>query len=204
MSEPERISAAVVKELRDTTGAGMMDCKNALIQSGGDLAKAQEILRTKGLAGAQKRAGRQAKEGLVDAYIHLGGRIGAMVEINCETDFVARTEEFRQLAREIAMQVAARPDTRWIGVEDVPEEIVASERKIYADKAAAEGKPEHIVDRIVDGQLKAFYRDRVLLEQPYIREDAKSVRDLLTETASKVGENLLVRRFARFQLGEEV
>ncbi|MFN2590944.1 MAG: elongation factor Ts, partial [Actinomycetota bacterium] len=162
------------------------------------------ILRTKGLAGAQKRAGRQAKEGVVEAYVHGGGRIGAMVEVNSETDFVARTEEFRQLAREIAMQVAARPDTRWISIEDVPEDVTRAERKIYAEKAAAEGKPDHIVELIVDGQLKAFYKETVLLEQPYIREDSKTVRDLLTETAAKVGENLVVRRFARFQLGEEV
>jgi elongation factor Ts len=204
MTEPERISAALVKELRDLTGAGMMDCKNALIESAGDLARAQEILRTKGLAGAQKRSGRQAKEGVVDAYIHLEGRIGALVEVNSETDFVARTEEFRRLAREIAMQVAARPETRWIAVEDVPEDVVESERKIYAEKAAAEGKPENVLERIVEGQLRSFFKDTVLLEQPYIREDSKTVRDLLTEVASKVGENLVVRRFARFQLGEEV
>jgi elongation factor Ts len=203
MSEPTTISAALVKELRDLTGAGMMDCKNALIEAGGDLAKAQEVLRTKGLAGAAKRAGRHAKEGVVDAYIHLEGRIGAMVEVNSETDFVARTEDFRRLAREIAMQVAARPETRWISTDDVPEDVVESERKIYAEKAAAEGKPEHVVERIVDGQLKSFFKETVLLEQPYIRDDAQTVRGLVTEVASKVGENVVVRRFARFQLGEE-
>lgn len=204
MTEPERISAGLVKQLREVTGAGMMDCKNALIEAAGDLTKAQEILRTKGLAGAQKRSGRQAKEGVIDAYIHLGGRIGAMVEVNSETDFVARTDEFRRLAREIAMQVAARPETRWITAEDVPEDVVEAERKIYAEKAAAEGKPETVIDRIVEGQLKSFFKDTVLLEQPYIREDSKTVRDLVSEVAAKVGENLVVRRFARFQLGEEV
>ena len=204
MTEPERISAALVKQLRDVTGAGMMDCKNALIESAGDLTKAQEILRTKGLAGAQKRAGRQAREGVIDAYIHLEGRIGAMVEVNSETDFVARTDEFRRLVREIAMQVAARPETRWISIDDVPEDVIEAERKIYAEKASAEGKPENVIDRIVDGQLKSFLKDTVLLEQPYIREDSKNVRDLITEVAAKVGENLVVRRFARFQLGEEV
>jgi elongation factor Ts len=203
MTEPETISAALVKQLRDLTGAGMMDCKKALIESGGDLTKAQGILRTKGLAGAAKRSGRRAGEGLIDAYIHMGGRIGAMVEVNCETDFVARTEEFRRLAREVAMQVAAKPETRWVSMEDVPEDLVESERKIYADKAAAEGKPEHVVERIVEGQLKAFYKESVLLEQPYIRDDSKTVGDLVTEVASKVGENVLVRRFARFQLGQE-
>jgi elongation factor Ts len=203
MTEPETISAALVKQLRDVTGAGMMDCKKALIESGGDLARAQEILRTKGLAGAAKRAGRHAKEGVVDAYIHLEGRIGAIVEVNSETDFVARTPEFRRLAREVAMQVAAKPETRWVSMEDVPEDLIESERKIYADKAAAEGKPEQVVERIVDGQLKAFYKETVLLEQPYIREDSKTVKDLVTEVASKVGENVVVRRFARFQLGQE-
>jgi elongation factor Ts len=203
MTEPETISAAVVKELRELTGAGMMDCKRALIESGGDLTKAQEILRTKGLAGAAKRSGRAAREGIVDAYIHAGGRIGAMVEVNCETDFVARTDEFQVLAREIAMQVAAKPETRWISKEDVPEDLIESERKIYADKAAAEGKPEHVVERIVDGQLKSFYKETVLLEQPYIRDDSKSVGDLVTEVAAKVGENVVIRRSVRFQVGQE-
>jgi elongation factor Ts len=203
MTEPHTISAALVKELRDATGAGMMACKQALIESGGDLARAQEILRTKGLAGAAKRAGRHAKEGVIDAYIHLEGRIGSMVEVNSETDFVSRTPEFRTLAREIAMQVAAKPETRWVSVEDVPEDLVEAERKIYAEKAATEGKPEHVVERIVDGQLAAFYKETVLLEQPYIRDDSKTVKDLVTEVAAKVGENVVIRRFARFQVGQE-
>ncbi len=203
MTEPETISAALVKQLRDLTGAGMMACKQALIESGGDMTKAQDILRTKGLAGAAKRSGRRAAEGAIDAYIHMEGRIGAMVEVNCETDFVARTEEFRRLAREIAMQVAAKPETRWVGLDEVPEDLIQSERKIYADKAAAEGKPEQVVERIVDGQLKSFYKETVLLEQPYIRDDTRTVKDLVTDVAAKVGENVVVRRFARFQLGQE-
>jgi elongation factor Ts len=203
MTEPQTISATVVKQLRDLTGAGMMDCKQALIEAGGDLTKAQEILRTKGLAGAAKRSGRRAAEGLVDAYVHAGGRIGAMVEVNCETDFVARTDEFRTLAREVAMQVAAKPDTRWITIEDIPEDLIEAERKIYAEKAATEGKPEDVIERIVDGQLKAFYKDTVLLEQPYIRDDSKAVKDLVTEVAAKVGENVVIGRFARFQVGQE-
>jgi elongation factor Ts len=203
MTEPQTISAAVVKQLRDLTGAGMMDCKKALIEAGGDMTKAQEILRTKGLAGTAKRSGRRAAEGLVDAYIHAGGRIGAMVEVNCETDFVARTDEFRTLAREVAMQVAAKPETRWISIEDIPEDLIEAERKIYAEKAATEGKPEHVIERIVDGQLKAFYKETVLLEQPYIRDDSRMVKDLVTEVAAKVGENVVVGRFARFQVGQE-
>jgi elongation factor Ts len=208
MTEQPTISATDVKRLRDMTGAGMMDCKRALVESEGDLDKAQEALRTKGLASAKKRAGRRASEGLIDSYIHGEGRIGVLVEVNSETDFVARTEEFRRLVREIAMQVAAR-DPRWIGRDDVPEDVVEAERKIYAgstrvEDARSAGKPEQIVDRIVSGMLESFYKENVLLDQPYIREDSKSVGELVQEVASKVGENLVVRRFARFVLGEEV
>jgi elongation factor Ts len=204
MTEPERITAGMVKKLRDTTGAGMMDCKRALIEAGGDMAKAQEILRTRGLASAAKRGGRRAKEGLVDAYIHGEGRIGAMVEVNCETDFVARTADFRELARELAMQIAAR-DPRWVSVDDVPEDVVEGERKIYAEQARASGKPERVQGQMIEGKLKAFYKETVLLEQPYIRDESgkKSVGELVGETAARVGENVVVRRFARFLLGEE-
>ncbi len=180
----------------------MMDCKRALVEAGGDMTRAQEILRTKGLASAKKRTGRKAREGLVDAYIHGGGRIGAMVEVNTETDFVARTEEFRTLVREIAMQVAAR-DPRWVSREDVPDDVLESERKIAAEKARADGKPEQVIDRIVDGQLAGFYKEYVLLEQDYIREPKRTVGDLVSEVAAKVGENVIVRRFARYLLGEE-
>jgi len=198
----QQITAGQVKQLRDVTGAGMMDCKRALVEAGGDMTRAQEILRTKGLASAKKRTGRQAREGLVDAYIHAGGRIGALVEVNTETDFVARTEEFRTLVREIAMQVAAR-DPRWVSREDVPEDVLESERKIAAEKARADGKPEQVIDRIVDGQLAAFYKEYVLLEQDYIREPKRAVGDLVSEVAAKVGENVVVRRFVRYLLGEE-
>ncbi|HEX9311834.1 MAG TPA: translation elongation factor Ts [Actinomycetota bacterium] len=196
------ITAGLVKQLRDATGAGMMDCKRALVEAGGDMPRAQEILRTKGLASAKKRTGRKAREGLVDAYIHGGGRIGAMVEVNTETDFVARTDEFRTLVREIAMQVAAR-DPRWVSREDVPDDVLESERKIAAEKARADGKPEQVIDRIVDGQLAGFYKEYVLLEQDYIREPKRTVGDLVSEVAAKVGENVIVRRFARYLLGEE-
>jgi elongation factor Ts len=202
MTEPERVPADVVKRLRDETGAGMMDCKRALVESGGDLENARGILRQRGLASAQKRQGRQATEGLVDAYIHNEGRIGALVEVNCETDFVARTEEFRRLARELAMQIAAA-DPRWISREEVPADSIEGERKIYEEQARSLGKPDHVIYRVVEGKLEAFFKDTVLLDQPYIREDSQTVGDLVREVASKVGENVVVRRFVRFRLGEE-
>jgi elongation factor Ts len=202
MSDTPTIAAADVKRLRDLTGAGMMDCKKALAEAGGDVERAQEILRTKGLASAAKRGGRTASEGLVDAYIHPGGRVGVLVEVNCETDFVARTEEFRALPREIAMQVAAA-NPRWVSREDVPDDVVASERKIAEERARSMGKPEHVLDRIVEGIVTSFFQETVLLEQTYIRDDSKTIGDLVTEVASKVGENVIVRRFVRFQLGEE-
>ena len=203
MAEPDRIPAGLVKRLRDTTGAGMMDSKRALVESGGDLDKAVEILRTKGLASAAKRAGRHAKEGLIEAYIHGDGRIGVLVEVNTETDFVARTEDFRKLAREIALQVAAR-DPRWVSRDDVPEDVIAGERKIYEEQARSSGKPDKIVQKIVEGKLEAYYKEFVLLDQAYIRDDAQTVGDVVKELAARVGENVVVRRFARFRLGEEV
>ena len=199
----QEVTAGLVKQLRDLTGAGMMDCKRALVEAGGDLQLAQEILRKKGLASAEKRGGRQANEGLVASYIHGEGTIGAMVEVNSETDFVARTDEFRALAKEIAMQIAAR-DPRWVSRDDVPEDVVAGERKIYEEQAKATGKPDNVIGRIVDGKLEAFFKEEVLLDQLYIRDDGgkKTVDDLVTELAAKVGENVVVRRFARFKLGE--
>ena len=202
MTDPVAISADAVKRLRDETGAGMMDCKRALVEAGGDLESARQILRERGLAGIQKRAGRQASEGLVDAYIHGEGRIGAMVEVNCETDFVGRTEEFRRLAREVAMQVAAR-DPRWVSRDDVPADVIDGERKIYEEQARGTGKPEQVIQRIVDGKLAAFFEETVLLDQPYIREPSQKVGDLIQEMAAKVGENVMVRRFVRYRLGEE-
>ena len=202
MSGTPTIGAEDVKRLRDVTGAGMMDCKRALVGAGGDLERAQEILRTKGLASAAKKGGRSAREGVVESYIHPGGRVGVLVEVNCETDFVARTDEFRALPREIAMQVAAR-SPRWVSRDEVPEDVVASERKIYEEQAREGAKPERIIDRIVEGKLESFYRETVLLDQEYIRDDSKSVGDVVSEVAAKVGENVVVRRFTRYQLGEE-
>jgi len=203
MSEAQTVAATDVKRLRDLTGAGMMDCKAALTESGGDLDRAQEILRTKGLAGVEKRRGRAASQGVVEAYIHGGGRIGVLVEVNTETDFVARTEEFKTLAHEIALQIAAMPQTRWVTREEVPEDVIASERKIAEEKARQEGKPEQVIPRIVDGSVEAVFKQMVLLDQPSIRESSKTVRQLVEEAAAKVGENVVVRRFARYVLGEE-
>jgi len=196
------ITSAQVKQLRELTGAGMMDCKRALEESGGDVDRAVDILRTKGLAAAQKRAGRAAKEGVVESYIHMNRRVGTLVELNCETDFVANTDEFRALARNLAMQVAAaRP--QWVSREEVPAEEVDRERKIAEEQAREQGKPENVVPKIVEGKLQSFYKDVCLLEQPFIKDDKLTVGDLVTEAAAKVGENVTIRRFARFQLGDE-
>jgi elongation factor Ts len=203
MTDPDRIPADVVKRLRDETGAGMMDSKRALVESGGDIEKSREILRTRGLASAQKRQGRMAREGLIDSYIHLDGRIGVLVEVNCETDFVARTDDFKQLVREVAMQIAAlRP--RWISRDEVPQDVTDGERKIYEEQARSTGKPENVLEKIVAGKLEAFYRESVLLDQTYIRDDKRTVGDLIDEVSSKVGEKVAVRRFTRFQVGEEI
>jgi elongation factor Ts len=202
MAETDRIPSEQVKRLRNETGAGMMDCKRALQDSGGDFERAREILREKGLASSQKRQGRTAREGLIDAYIHLDGRIGVLVEVNCETDFVARTDEFKRLAREVGMQIAAlRP--RWIAREEVPPDVIDGERKIYEEQVRATGKPDHVIEKIVDGKLEAFYKETVLLDQTYIRDDKRTVSSLVDEVSAKVGEKVVVRRFARFQLGEE-
>jgi len=203
VTDPERIPADLVKRLRDETGAGMMDCKRALVEAGGDLEKAREILRKAGKAGRDKRQGRSAREGVIDSYIHLEGRIGVLVEVNCETDFVARTDDFKTLARELAMQVAAlRP--RWISRDEVPQDVIEGERKIYEDQARSAGKPENVLTKIVDGKLEAFYRESVLLDQTYIRDDKRTVGDMVDEVSAKVGEKVAVRRFARFQVGEEI
>jgi elongation factor Ts len=203
MTEPERIPAELVKALREETGAGMMDAKRALVETGGDVEKARDLLRTRGLASAQKRAARAASEGLVDAYVHGDGRIGVLVEVNCETDFVARTEEFRRLAREVAMQVAAL-DPRWISRDEVPQDVVEGERKIYEERARGMGRPDRVIPQIVEGMLEAFYKEMVLLDQDYVRDPSRTVGDLVSEVAAKVGEKVVVRRFARFRLGEEL
>ena len=195
------VPAAQVKELRERTGAGMLACKQALVEARGDMERAITILREKGLAAAAKKAGRVANDGLVEAYIHGGGRIGVLVEVNCETDFVARTEEFRTLARDLAMQIAAaRPE--YIRREDVPEEVVVKERAILRAQALREGKPEKVVDRMVEGRLEKFFKEQCLLEQPFIKDPNITVGQLITEKIARLGENITVRRFARFELGE--
>ena len=197
-----QITADQVKQLREMTGAGMMECKKALAETGGDVEKAVDALRKSGAAKAEKRSGRMANEGRVDSYIHPGNRVGVLIEVNCETDFVARTPEFEELVRNLAMQAAAA-GAEYIRREDVPAERIERERAIYAAQLEGQGKPEAIVGKIVDGKLDKFYSEICLLDQVYIRDDKKTVGDLLREAASKTGENLVVRRFARFRLGAE-
>ncbi len=198
------ITANQVKELRSRTGAGVIDCRNALTEANGDLEKAQQLLRAKGLAAAAKRSGRTAKEGLVTAYIHGEGRLGVLVEINCETDFVARTQDFKTLARDVAMQIAAT-DPKYVSRVEVPADAVASERAAYLAQVQAEGKPEAVAARIADGKLEKFFASVCLLDQPFIRDDgshARSVGDVVKEVIAKTGENIQVRRFTRFRLGD--
>lgn len=196
------ISAALVKELRDKTGSGIMDCKQALKENNGDIEKALDFLRKKGLATAQKRSGRDAKEGVVQSYIHMGGKIGVMVEVNCETDFVAKNEDFQEFAKNVAMHIAAAAPMG-LGPEEIPESVIAREREIYRERAIEQGKPANIIDKIVDGQVEKFYKDSCLMSQPYIKDPKLTITDLLTETIAKIGENIKIRRFARFQLGGE-
>ena len=196
------ITTAQIKELRERTGAGMMDCKKALEECQGDMEKAIAWLRKKGMAKAAKRAGRTASEGLVHAYIHAGGKIGVLVEINCETDFVARTDDFQKFAKEIAMQIAATNPIA-ISKEDLPVEVIEREKEIYRQQALESGKPEKVIERIVEGKLNKFYEQACLLEQPYIRDDKLKVKDFLNELVAKTGEKIVIRRFVRFQLGEK-
>ncbi len=197
------VNASTVKELREKTGAGVMDCKKALAECSGNLEKAVDYLRQKGLAAAAKKMSRVAAEGLVGAYIHAGGKIGVMVELNCETDFVARTPEFQALLKDIAMQVAAA-SPRYIRREDVPAEEVERERGIYRSQVLEQGKPEKIVDKIVDGKLDRFYSEICLVEQAFIKDPDKKVGDLLQDAVARMGENIQVRRFMRYQVGEGV
>jgi elongation factor Ts len=197
------ITAELVKTLREKTGVGLMDCKEALKISNGDMDKAVDHLREKGLARAQKRAGRAATEGTVAVYIHMGGKIATMVEINCETDFVAKTDQFQTFSKDVAMQVtAANPS--YVKREDVPEEVREKEKNIYRIQAKEAGKPEKILDKIADGKLEKFYQEVCLLEQPFIKNPDISIKDLLEDLISKMGENIVVRRFVRYQLGETV
>lgn len=195
------ISAKLVKELREKTGAGMMDCKEALVASGADMAQAIDFLRKKGLATAQKRAGRTTSEGTLAAYIHLGGKLGVMVEVNSETDFVAKNDQFQEFAKNIAMHIAAS-NPLGIRPEDVPPEVVAKEREIYTAQAKETGKPEKVIEKIVEGKLKKFFEDNCLLQQRYVRNPDITVGDLLNELIAKIGENISIRRFVRFQVGD--
>ncbi|MFC1812423.1 translation elongation factor Ts [Thermodesulfobacteriota bacterium] len=195
------VSAAMVKQLREKTGAGIMDCKEALSECEGDIPKAIDFLRTKGLATAAKRAGRAMTEGTIQSYIHMGGKLGVLVEVNCETDFVAKNEDFQDFSKNIAMQIAATNPVA-IRPEDVPEETVNKEREIYRAQVLEMGKPEKIVDKIVDGKLKKYFDENCLLNQAYVRDPDITVADLLNEMIAKIGENITIKRFVRFQIGE--
>jgi len=196
------ISSQQVKELREKTGAGMMDCKQALQESDGDLSKASEWLRQKGIATADKKSGRAAAEGIIDSYIHTGAKIGVLVEVNCETDFVARRQEFQSLVRDIAMQIAAYPNVAYIRKEDIPETIVQREREIEMGREDMQSKPDHIKEQIVQGRLDKRLQELCLLEQPYVRDQSTTVGETIKQTVAQVGENIRIRRFARFVLGE--
>ncbi len=196
------ISAKQIKELRDMTGSGFLDCRAALENSNGEFEKAVEFLRKKGLAKATKRAGRVASEGVVEMYDHGNGRVGVMVEVNSETDFVARSETFRKFAHEIALQVAASAP-RWLNEHDIPEDLLQKERDIARDRALQEGKPENIIDRIVDGRIDKFKDENTLMRQAYIRDDSISIQDFLHTTISAIGENIVIRRFVRWEVGEK-
>jgi elongation factor Ts len=195
------ITTQMIKELREKTGAGIVDCKKALVEAGGDIEKAVEILRKKGAAKAAKKAERATAEGAVFSYIHGGGKVGVLVELNCETDFVARNETFKELGHEIAMQIAAMAP-EYVSKEEVPAEVIEKEKEVLREQALAEGKPEHIVEKIVEGRLAKFYAEKCLLEQPWIKDDSKTIKDLITDYITKLGENIKVRRFARFEVGK--
>ncbi len=191
----------LIKELRAKTGAGIVDCKKALAEANGDIEKAIEILREKGIAKAVKKAGRATNQGIVAAYIHPGAQLGVLVELDCETDFVARTDEFKNLANEIALQIAAT-DPDYIDREDVPEEVLEKEKEIYKKQLEEQKKPAHIIDKIIAGKIETFYKEHCLLDLPYIRDEKRTIRDLIKEHIAKFGENISVRRFSRFKVGE--
>lgn len=196
------ISATDVKALRERTGAGIMDCKKALAETDGDVEKAIEYLRKKGAALAEKKVGRATNEGIIEAYIHPGSRLGVLLELNCETDFVAKTDDFKQLARDLAMQIAATSPVA-VTREEVPQDLIDRELEIYRTQARNEKKPENIVEKIVQGRVEKFYQESVLLEQNFVKDPDKTVKQLITEAIAKIGENISVKRFVRFQLGEE-
>ena len=197
------ISATAVKELREMSGAGMMDCKKALTEASGDLEKAIDILRKTGIAKARKKSGRSAKEGIILPYIHPGAKLGVLLEINCETDFVANTDDFKNLSKDIAMHIAASAPIS-VTREEIPQRTLEREKEIYADQARLSGKPEDIIEKMTEGRLNKFYQENVLLEQTFVKDPDKTVADLITETVAKLGENILIARFSRFQLGEKI
>jgi elongation factor Ts len=195
------ITAEMVKQLRDKTGAGMMDCKAALTEAAGDIDKAVEILRKKGLASAAKRAGRVTKDGVIGHYIHMGGKVGVLVEVNCETDFVARTDDFQALARELAMHITAA-DPKYVRREDVPPDVLEKEREIYRAQFDGSGKPASVIEKIVEGKLDSYYAQVCLLDQPSVRDPNIAIKQMIANAAAKTGENITVSRFVRFKLGE--
>lgn len=195
------IAANLVMELRKKTGAGIMDCKKALQETDGDLQKAVDYLRKRGIATAQKKSGRETKEGMIDAYIHPGNRIGVLVEVNCETDFVANTGDFRQFVKNVAMQIAAA-NPLVVSREDLSPDVIEKEKEIYREQMKSSNKPDQIIEKIVEGKLEKYYQNVCLLEQGYIRDPEKTIKDLMTEVIAKLGENIVIRRFARYQLGE--
>jgi elongation factor Ts len=194
------ISAGQVKELRDRTGAGMLECRNALQESGGDMEKAIDLLRARGTAKAAKRAGKETREGAVGSYVHMGGRIGVLVEVNCETDFVARTAAFQELVRDLAMHIAATSPIA-VSPEEIPPGVLERERAVYREQVRTEGKPENLWDKIVEGKLRKFYQEAALLEQGFVKDPERSIGQLVTELSAKTGERIQVRRFVRFELG---
>lgn len=202
MTTKEKVTAKDVQALRQKTGAGMMDCKKALEQNSGDMPKAEEYLRTKGIAKAEKRQGKQTSEGIISSYIHHNGKVGVMVEINCETDFVARTDDFKQLVKYVAEHIAAAAPVA-VDKDQVPQERVERERRIFVEQVKESGKPDHLIEKIVTGKIEAYYKDVALVHQAWVREPKKTIGDLIKEASAKLGENIQVRRFVRYQLGEE-
>lgn len=196
------IKAELVKELREKSSAGMMDCKKALVESNGDIKKAEEILKEKGLAKASKKAYRATKEGIIDSYIHIGSKIGVMLEVNCETDFVARNEMFKNFVHDIALHITAAAPL-YVSKEDVPQEVLDKEKELYRKQALNEGKPEKIIDKIAEGKLKKYYEENCLLEQPFVKDNDVKIGDLLKQNIAKIGENIVIKRFERYILGEE-
>lgn len=195
------ITAKMVKELREKTGAGMMDCKKALTETGGEIEAAIKHLRERGIAAASKKAGRETSEGVIFSYIHPGDKLGVLVEINCETDFVARTDDFRDFAKDVAMQIAAA-DPRVVTREELTPDIIESEKEVYRNQAAREGKPEKVIEKIIEGKIEKFYSEACLMEQPFVKDNDRTITDLVNDTIAKLGENINIRRFTRYRLGE--